>query len=303
MKKYFKLSIPKPCHEIWNDMTPKEKGRFCSSCSKTVVDFTQMNSESIQSYLHKNQGKRICGHIKQSQLDTINLQIPFQTFQKKMSFQRMFILSLLFVMGTSIMSCTGQNGKTKKIETIEVINTIKTKTCDTLNSKHIDSTQKTNIIENTIEGEMIIEEPPIEPVEVMGDIAVEGLIETNADFQEAIPISIVGELPKFFNTPKGISKKEELEYFRNKIKDLVNNNFNTEQYSKLGIIGKQRILIKFEINKEGNITNIKVRAPHSELEKEAIRVVKKFPKFIPAKHQDKEVAVTYVLPIIFTLND
>ena len=74
-------------------------------------------------------------------------------------------------------------------------------------------------------------------------------------------------------------------------------------FSKLGINGKQKILIKFEINEEGLVMNIKARAPHPELAKEAERATKQLPKLIPAIHQDKEVAVTYVLPIIFTLND
>ena len=208
MKKYFKISIPKPCHENWNEMTPKEKGRFCSSCSKIVIDFTQMNLESIQDYLHKNLEKRVCGHIKQTQLDTINLQIPIQTFQRKMSFQRMFVLSLLIVMGTSIVSCTGQNGKTKKIETIEVVDSIKTKAYDTLDVKQVDSSQGITIIDNIIDGEMIIEEPPVEYVEVMGDIAIEGLIEIDSDYEEIIPVSIVDELPKIPNTPTNLPKKE-----------------------------------------------------------------------------------------------
>jgi hypothetical protein len=32
-------------------MSPKEKGRFCGSCSKTVVDFTKKSPSEIKEYL------------------------------------------------------------------------------------------------------------------------------------------------------------------------------------------------------------------------------------------------------------
>ena len=44
MERNFKITIPQPCHENWDQMTPKDNGRFCLSCSKTVVDFTSMPS-------------------------------------------------------------------------------------------------------------------------------------------------------------------------------------------------------------------------------------------------------------------
>lgn len=61
--KNYKLTIPKPCNENWNKMTPDEKGRFCSSCSKTVVDFTKKSTKEIQDYLIEKNGQRVCGHF------------------------------------------------------------------------------------------------------------------------------------------------------------------------------------------------------------------------------------------------
>ena len=50
MKK-FELSIPKPCHENWNEMSPEDKGRFCGACQKTVVDFTNMSDRQVAQFL------------------------------------------------------------------------------------------------------------------------------------------------------------------------------------------------------------------------------------------------------------
>jgi len=35
----FKISIPKPCFEGWENMLPNEGGRYCKACAKTIVDF------------------------------------------------------------------------------------------------------------------------------------------------------------------------------------------------------------------------------------------------------------------------
>ncbi|GAA5083016.1 hypothetical protein GCM10023210_01040 [Chryseobacterium ginsengisoli] len=63
-----KLTIPKPCHENWEAMTPEEKGRFCSVCSKTVRDFTVASDEEILNVFSTN-SENICGKFNESQLN------------------------------------------------------------------------------------------------------------------------------------------------------------------------------------------------------------------------------------------
>ncbi len=67
MRKVINIRIPEPCHEDWNLMTPKEKGRHCEVCSKTVIDFTNRTDEQLIETL-ENQGN-LCGRFKSSQLD------------------------------------------------------------------------------------------------------------------------------------------------------------------------------------------------------------------------------------------
>jgi hypothetical protein len=66
MKK-INLSIPEPCHENWDQMAPIERGKFCSSCQKSVVDFTGMSDRQLAEFFKKTTGS-VCGRFHQDQL-------------------------------------------------------------------------------------------------------------------------------------------------------------------------------------------------------------------------------------------
>ncbi len=67
-KTSFRVTIPEPCHENWDAMTPREKGRFCDVCTKTVVDFSVMGDAELFETIKNGNGK-ICGHFHKDQLD------------------------------------------------------------------------------------------------------------------------------------------------------------------------------------------------------------------------------------------
>ncbi|MEN2399659.1 hypothetical protein GKZ90_0007715 [Flavobacterium sp. MC2016-06] len=121
MDKNHKITIPKPCHEDWDKMNPKDNGRFCLSCTKTVIDFTQMLPEEIQHYFISNQNKSICGRFKNTQLDEIIIQIPSQVLYSQTQYHKMFLLALFIAMGTTLFSCQDKDGNKQKIDKVEVI--------------------------------------------------------------------------------------------------------------------------------------------------------------------------------------
>lgn len=67
MRHKIQISIPEPCHEGWQNMTPVEKGRFCASCQKTVFDFTHLSDNEIIKLVSKKDN--LCGRINVSQLN------------------------------------------------------------------------------------------------------------------------------------------------------------------------------------------------------------------------------------------
>ena len=72
-KKALTLTIPEPCGENFNEMTPVKGGKFCGSCDKTIVDFRTMSDGQILNFYKKNNGK-ICGVFNEMQL---NKAMPF----------------------------------------------------------------------------------------------------------------------------------------------------------------------------------------------------------------------------------
>ncbi|WP_223606399.1 hypothetical protein [Chryseobacterium sp. OSA05B] len=64
-----KIYIPNPCSESWETMPSHQHGKFCSVCSKCVIDFTQKKSEEIESIFKQNQGTDICGRFFNHQLE------------------------------------------------------------------------------------------------------------------------------------------------------------------------------------------------------------------------------------------
>ena len=69
MSKKLQLQIPTPCHENWDAMTPVEKGRYCGSCEKHVMDFSRLSDREIAQFFKKPSTGSICGRFSTDQLD------------------------------------------------------------------------------------------------------------------------------------------------------------------------------------------------------------------------------------------
>lgn len=115
---------------------------------------------------------------------------------------------------------------------------------------------------------------------------------------DSISFSKIEEVPIF---PGCEGTEEELrQCLQDSITKHVNKNFNSKLASSLSLSpGVKRIFVMFKINDEGNITDVKARAPHMALQEEAVRVVNLLPKMIPGKHESVNVGVKYSLPIAF----
>ncbi|GAB2813181.1 hypothetical protein [Ferruginibacter profundus] len=100
----FKISIPKPCFEGWDNMTPNEQGRFCTSCAKTVIDFSVMSDEAIQQYFISNYDKKICGRFKNIQLQRIVIELPQNIFRIQLPSWKKFLVAFLICFGGTFLA-------------------------------------------------------------------------------------------------------------------------------------------------------------------------------------------------------
>ncbi|HTB08113.1 MAG TPA: hypothetical protein VK806_14275 [Bacteroidia bacterium] len=66
--KTMQLTIPKPCTEGWDNMTPNERGRHCQSCNKTVVDFSTFTDKQLVEFFSKI-AHNVCGRFNNFQLE------------------------------------------------------------------------------------------------------------------------------------------------------------------------------------------------------------------------------------------
>ena len=118
--------------------------------------------------------------------------------------------------------------------------------------------------------------------------------------EEVIKFSDVEKPPFYIDwCTSNISKDKIRECTDSGIKLFAKTNFNTEIAADLNLSGYQRITSAFIIDKSGKIDNIRVRASHPDLEKEALRVINLIPKMEPGIQNGEAVSTSYLLPIIF----
>ncbi|WP_139058990.1 energy transducer TonB [Polaribacter vadi] len=299
-----KITIPKPCHENWNAMTPKDKGKFCNSCSKTVVDFTKKSPSEIKEYLIEHKSERVCGHFYKKQLDSIVIEIPQITFQQQFSFQKIFVLALFFVMGATLFSCQYKDGQKQKIENVilkdstlineedlglitPIMQTIDSTIVEPSWCPSIDSTPEIIVMGNTRE------------IEIVGDIMT---TEGEIVLEETIGFIII-ENPPRFKEAKNLSKEKAKKDFDERMINFVQDNFDTSWTHNLGLSKrKYKIFTQFTIDKDGHVIDIKIRAPHPKIKEEVFKMIQKLPQFIPGEQNGKAIKTTYNLPITFIID-
>jgi len=120
------------------------------------------------------------------------------------------------------------------------------------------------------------------------------------DFDDiGVPYALIDQVPVYPGCENTLTNAERKACMAEKVSKYVNRNFDVNLAKKLNLKGVNRIFMKFKINKEGDIIDIMARAPHPELEREAIRIIKGLPNMQPGQQDGVPTAVLYSLPITF----
>lgn len=277
MERKYKITIPEPCLEDWNKMTPKDNGRFCLSCSKTVVDFTSMMPEEIQHFFIQNQNESVCGRFRNSQLNTITIQIPSRVLYTQTSYYKMFVLALFVSMGTTLFSCADKDGNKNKIDKIEIVD----------NASPVENDN--------------------EPVSWCYGHEFESKKRKEKTKEDSDTHITMGAL-----IPPGFDERGTFKYHtiynsvdldilpvpENGMKNFYD--FFNKEYAAQNKMEKFRgeILILFVIEEDGSLSNFyTVKNTPKDLGEKAIDVLKKAPNWIPGKLKDRIVRSSFTLPI------
>jgi hypothetical protein len=287
MKK-INVTIPTPCNENWDSMLPEEKGRFCQSCAKTVVDFTNSSPEEIIDYFIKNKESKTCGRFKREQLKEIQIEIPINIIYQQTSFRNVFMLALFISMGTTLFSCKDYNNKTQPVSKIVLIDDSlslfkdslisPTNNLDTTN--HIEGLKGTNKIQKSfpiLVGVVEVEPTIIEEEIMMGDVIQE-------------PVEIDTE--KIYNALQ-VDKKPEFPGGETKL-----NQYILENLSLTEPVVPELMLVQFIITTEGKLEDIKVvRGKDKVLKDKIINLFQNASLWKPAELQGEKVKVQMIYPI------
>ena len=116
-----------------------------------------------------------------------------------------------------------------------------------------------------------------------------------------VPFAVMEDVPVYPGC-ENVEKDQLRTCFQDKINKHILKNFRYPEIAQeMGIQG--RVYVNFVISKEGNITNIKMRGPDKNLEKEAHRIISLLPNITPGKQRGKPVNVPFSIPIVFKLQD
>ncbi len=148
-----------------------------------------------------------------------------------------------------------------------------------------------DIVENdvTVDDAVInIEDDKSMAVEIR-DYAPQAAQEEEEVEEEAIPLAIVEEKPKF-------QGGDQNDFTKWVFKNIVYPEIAKEN----GVSG--RVTLQFTVDTKGKVTDIKVvRGVDSSLDKEAVRVVSSSPTWTPGRQSGKPVKVRFTFPVIFQL--
>lgn len=150
-----------------------------------------------------------------------------------------------------------------------------------------------------VEDEEEVEETVIESTETSQDevIEVEDVVEVEEPVDVDVPFAVIEDVPVF---PGCEDAKDKRACFQEMMMKHIRKHFRYPEIAQeMGVQG--RVAVMFTIDKDGSITNVRMRGPDKNLEKEAQRIISKLPKMTPGKQRGRAVRVPFSIPITFKL--
>ncbi|WP_430410172.1 M56 family metallopeptidase [Kordia sp.] len=155
-------------------------------------------------------------------------------------------------------------------------------------SKLFDQNKESKIVQQSYEDYVASVKKSKEEVIAMGELE-----------KEAVDFKMLDTSPVYPGCENSGTFEDSKNCFNLNVQKHVNKNFNTKLAVDLKLTGVNKIYAKFIIDQNGNVSEVLVRAPHPDLEKETTRVLRLLPQVTPGEKDGSPVSIKYMLPIVF----
>ncbi len=272
------VNIKNPCPADWGKMKIGVNSRFCDSCQKNVIDFTNKSRKEILEYLLTNYNQKTCGRFYRSQLDFSNTDFLVTINALAKQHKNTNLSFYLLTVGTLMLAGCDNNQTNKNnssvFDTVQLAQSTK------------DTIENVTPIKDTIQTKKGCDTliPDIIPFpDVLGEVAI--------DYKETIePYIYADTMPMFAGGVDSLINylKQNVQY--------------PEWENKNRIEGT--VIVNFVVDKSGKIKDAKILKTvkgSKNFDAEVLRVVNNMPDWIAGQKDGKNVDVQFNLPVQFKL--
>ena len=115
-------------------------------------------------------------------------------------------------------------------------------------------------------------------------------------------LAVLKKYPTYPGCQQFITNDELSRCLQQKVAQFIAGKFRTELANRIKVYGRLRINTSLTLNSDGSITNLKAKAMHPFLEKEALRLLGLLTDFNPGINmQGDQVGVNFSLPILYVV--
>lgn len=278
----FRINVPEPCSEKWEEMRPTERGAFCSVCSKNLYDFTQMTTSEIAGVIRSSKEK-VCGRFRNDQLEQPKILPAVEIAAMRNAPQvRQFLYVLWMVFGLSLFSCT-PDAQELPVAAENI----------TKEQAHVDTLA---ITEKKVKGSC-------SPVFLVPEIhTTVGVYEEPITYETTagVPVDVV-EAPVIDSVYDFADQMPEFGDGGSSFYKFLQERIRYPQLAKeMNIQGT--VFVEFTVHSTGEITNAKIlRGIGYGCDEEALAAINDMPKLKPGRMNGRNVPVRMRLPVKFRL--
>ncbi len=203
MKKQQKyiLKVNNPCKQEWASMTKTDIGKFCSYCSKTVIDFTKLTDSEIIQIVEQNSDK-LCGRLTKQQLNR-----PLKINQPTNGSQLYKILGGLLLVGTTENSLATN----QLFPQTEIVSVTENETLPVQQVKPEEELKTEDSLKNVIQG-IVLDSRTKEPlpftIVFIKNTEIQVMTDFDGKFKLIIPDNLLKRVMSLMITPLGYEKTE-----------------------------------------------------------------------------------------------